>query len=281
MSGRTRHDPVSRGLAAIEGVTVRLAQESDRAAVEPRCAVISLIWLILTATLIHSPLKLLLMGVLLLAAAGVLRADLRYLAPVWRAAAIVAALLAFPSIFNLITPGSDLMRIIDIPAGWRSLHPNLTVLTVTAEGLTVASRFFLRVIVCLITSGIILSLQTPRKLMAGLRGLGVPALFISVMALMYRYLIVLLRYAAELHRARLSRSPARGGIVSDGKWASVSMGIMFKRSFRLAEDMHMAMLSRGVATDEYRFVPASAGPVTGDYLFVGCSLLLGALLLLI
>lgn len=89
-------------------------------------------------------------------------------------------------------------------------------------------------------------------LMHALRHLKVPAILISIISFMYRYLFVLVDEALRLLRAREARS-AR--LVNDGKhggtvfWRAKVTGSMvgqlFVRSFERSEKVYNAMLARG------------------------------------
>ncbi|MCA9954789.1 MAG: cobalt ECF transporter T component CbiQ [Anaerolineales bacterium] len=89
-------------------------------------------------------------------------------------------------------------------------------------------------------------------MMHALRHLKVPAILISIISFMYRYLFVLVDEAMRLMRAREARS-AR--LVNDGKhggtvlWraqvAGSMVGQLFVRSFERSDKVYNAMLARG------------------------------------
>jgi cobalt/nickel transport system permease protein len=75
----------------------------------------------------------------------------------------------------------------------------------------------------------------------------VPALLVTVLALMYRYLFLLVEESARLARARRSRTMTRGRLAA---WRS-SAGIiarLFVRSSERAERVYAAMCARGWRT---------------------------------
>jgi cobalt/nickel transport system permease protein len=84
-----------------------------------------------------------------------------------------------------------------------------------------------------------------------LRHLYVPAILVSILAFMYRYLFVLVDEASRLLRARAARSARLPGIKSGRSlwWrASVAgnmVGQLFSRSLERSEDVYRAMLARG------------------------------------
>lgn len=107
---------------------------------------------------------------------------------------------------------------------------------------------FLSVVVkstlCLLTL-IVLSNTTPfSDILSLLRKAGIPPLLITVLALTYRYLFVLLDEAERILRARKSRTFVPKRALS---WMSLSslIGQMFVRSTERAERIYAAMASRG------------------------------------
>jgi cobalt/nickel transport system permease protein len=98
---------------------------------------------------------------------------------------------------------------------------------------------------CLLTM-ILLSNTTPfAELLKVLRGLRVPPLLITTLALMNRYLYVLADEAERMKRARASRTFARRSRLH--VWNSVAMlaGQLFVRSTERAERIYAAMCARG------------------------------------
>jgi cobalt/nickel transport system ATP-binding protein len=98
-----------------------------------------------------------------------------------------------------------------------------------------------------------------------LRGLRLPGLVVSLLALSYRYLLLLLRTLAELFIARKSRIIAPQPFREDAAFVSRSAGYLFVRSLALAEGVHMAMVSRGWDDEPSTGSPGRGGaPHTAD-----------------
>ncbi len=92
---------------------------------------------------------------------------------------------------------------------------------------------------------ILLANTTPfHALIRVFRNAGLPPLFVTVLALMYRYLYVLMDEGERMIRARSSRTFDRGRV---RLWRSVSSVIvqLFLRSSERAERVFAAMTSRG------------------------------------
>ena len=90
-----------------------------------------------------------------------------------------------------------------------------------------------------------LSATTPmRRLLSGLGRLGVPAVLVSTLHFMIRYLHVLADELARMVLARRSRTFRRSGRLDWGLLTGL-IGMLLIRSFERGERVHAAMLARG------------------------------------
>lgn len=111
-------------------------------------------------------------------------------------------------------------------------------------GLAAFLAVLARSTLCLLTM-ILLSGTTPfADLLGVLRRTGVPAILVSVVALMYRYLFVLIEEAGRMRRGRSSRT-FRVGRVRTWKSSAAIVGQLFLRSSARAERVYAAMCARG------------------------------------
>ena len=138
---------------------------------------------------------------------------------------------------------------------WKFVFGRLILLEPFALGIAVMALFqengtliFLSILtkstLCLFTV-ILLSNTTPfSDLLKTLRNFGVPKLLVTILALMYRYLFVLIDEAERLTRARNSRTFARTQL---RKWNALAslVGQLFVRSTERAERIYAAMTARG------------------------------------
>ncbi len=85
---------------------------------------------------------------------------------------------------------------------------------------------------------------TAGELPLGLSRLGVPAIVISVLVLMIRYIDVLSAEASRMRMARVSRGDSPRTLHQVGAIAK-SVGALFLRSYERGERVYLAMLSRG------------------------------------
>lgn len=156
----------------------------------------------------------------------------------------------FCTLFSILILVSFISKI-----SWRFIGGRLLFLEPFAFGIAVMALFqhngiaiFLSILVkstlCLFTI-ILLSNTTPfSDILSLFRRIGVPTLLITVLALTYRYLFVLLDEAARLRRARDSRMFV---IRRSRTWLSLTslMGQLFIRSTERSERIYTAMISRG------------------------------------
>jgi cobalt/nickel transport system permease protein len=138
---------------------------------------------------------------------------------------------------------------------WRFIFGRLLLLEPFALGIAIMTLFqenggmiFLSILVkstvCLFTA-ILLSNTTPfSSLLHTMKQLGVPRLLVTILALMYRYLFVLIDEAERLHRARASRTFSGS---RTRKWHMLAslIGQLFVRSTERAERIFAAMTARG------------------------------------
>jgi cobalt/nickel transport system permease protein len=152
---------------------------------------------------------------------------------VWVFIPAFSGLIALPALF--ITPGSPAVV----------LGP----LTITREGAATAAFLVLRVSSS-VSFTLLFTLTTPiSEAMKALRSLRVPAVAVSLLAISYRYLLLLIRTLSELLTARKSRVIGRTPHRREIEFVSRSVGLLFLRSLHIAEGVHMAMISRGYTGD--------------------------------
>lgn len=92
---------------------------------------------------------------------------------------------------------------------------------------------------------VLLANTTPfSEILRVLRRLGTPALLVTTLALMYRYLFVLVDEAQRMRRARLARTFSRQA-ASDWQRLATVVSQLFLRSTERAERIYAAMVARG------------------------------------
>jgi len=156
---------------------------------------------------------------------------------VWLFIPIFTGIIVLPATLNVITPGP-----IVVPLGSWFGYP----LGLTSQGLTAAGLIVTRVATS-ISLVVLLTLTTPwAKLLAALRALFVPRMFILVLGMAYRYLFHLLTAVTDMYTARKARSVGRDREAMTGRaFVASSAGALFGKAHALSEEVHMAMVARG------------------------------------
>ena len=156
---------------------------------------------------------------------------------VWLFIPIFTGIVVLPATLNLITPGT-----IVVPLGtWFGHEVGLT-----SEGLHGAAIIIVRVAVS-ISLVVLLTLTTPwTRLLAALRALFVPKMFVLVLGMAYRYLFHLLGSVTDMYTARTSRTVDPDvGVASGRRFVAASAGALFGKAHALSDEVYLAMLARG------------------------------------
>ena len=91
------------------------------------------------------------------------------------------------------------------PFGWN--------LSVTDEGVILFASVVLKAWLSVMVSGLLVATTPFADLLMGMRALHLPAVLVSTISFMYRYLFVLVDEAMRLHTAREARSVGEGGSI--------------------------------------------------------------------
>jgi cobalt/nickel transport system permease protein len=188
------------------------------------------------------------------------------LARVWLAVPLFSALMVLPATVNFFTPGEVLLPL------WHSERERFgpwalpQTVGVTGAGLEAASRFVLRCLICVTLVLVLTHTTRPDRLFKGLRTLGVPKIFVFLLATVERYLVVLVRAAQEIHQAKLSRTLAAGSLRREQAWVAAGAGALFRRSRALGNAVYLAMLSRGFTGEARLLEEPRLGPADAAFL---------------
>jgi cobalt/nickel transport system permease protein len=232
-AGLLRQAMFSEDVASGRGLLQRL---------EPRVKVVALFGLLVVAAFVrHIPVLLgMYAATLALAAASKLSLSF-FVKRVWLFIPIFTGIIVAPATLNVVTHGQ-----IVVPLGSWFGHR----LGFTAQGLTAAGLIVTRVATS-ISLVVLLTLTTPwSKLLAALRALYVPRMFILVLGMAYRYLFHLLDTVTDMYTARKARTVARDTNVASGRtYVAASAGALFGKAHALSEEVHQAMVARGYRGD--------------------------------
>jgi cobalt/nickel transport system permease protein len=155
-------------------------------------------------------------------------------------------------------------------------------LEVTNEGLELLLSILVRFWLAVQMAVLLASVTKISDILWALRKLHVPAVLVSVIAVMYRYLRVLGSEAKRMVRARASRSCTlhgkRGPSLSwRGKVTGAMIGSLFLRAVARGERIHLAMFSRGYdgslkSLGDFRMTLVDWSALTGSiFLALVCS----------
>ncbi len=98
---------------------------------------------------------------------------------------------------------------------------------------------------------VLLTLTTPwTRLLAALRSIGVPRMFILVIGMAYRFIFLLLGSVTEMYEARKARTiGSQAHDRAAREFVSASAGALFGKAHHLSEEVHQAMVARGYRGD--------------------------------
>lgn len=250
-ASRRRGAPaVRRALGALGEMLARELSASARTdswlgRMEPRAKAVSIVGLIVVTTLIHGLPAL--AAVLLAAVVSAMSSGIgmRRVLRIWLGVPLFSLAIVLPAMLSLVTPGTAMFTL------WHSAGAKIgpwttpESITVTREGLAIAGRFVLRSLDAVTLAFLLIATTEQASLLNGLRRLGMPRIFGMVLGMAQRYLTVMLRTAEEIHLAKLSRTITADSIRREQRWVAAGMGILFRRTHRLAQEVHSAMVSRG------------------------------------
>jgi cobalt/nickel transport system permease protein len=218
--------------------------------IDPRVKLITILLLIVTTSFIRKTEIILGIYATTLFFAYLSKVDLFFfIKRVWLFIPIFSGIVAFPAMFNIMTPGEPLVTLVHFD---RTIHFwafQFTEISITKEGALGALLFISRVATSV--SLIVLLTLTTRwaDVMKSLRTLHVPQVFVLVLSMTYQYIFLLVRIVQEMHLAKKSRTiknnMTRQGIKKEQNWVASRIGTVLMKSYKMSDEIHSAMVSRG------------------------------------
>jgi cobalt/nickel transport system permease protein len=231
-TGVLRQAMFAEEIAASKGLLQRL---------DPRVKLVSMVGLLVTVALVQT-LPILagayVATVALAAASGLSIAF--FIKRVWLFIPIFTGIVVLPATLSVVTPGEVLLPL------W---HWHGHVHGFTEQGLHGAGIIIARVATS-ISLVVLLTLTTPWvRLLAALRALGVPKIFVLIIGMAYRYLFLLLDAVDDMYTARKARTltaeAPRRQATEGRRFVAAGAGTLFGKAHQLSEEVHQAMTARG------------------------------------
>ena len=212
-----------------------------------RIKLLTFLFLLVLISFLHAPLSLwrLSGAAVVLAVASRIPLGI-YLVRVWLIVPLVSAAIVLPALLNIVTPGEPLWVIATLERSY-SWGPYILPqeIAVTRQGLWGSIVFISRVGASL-SFAVLLTMTTRwSDIFAGLRALLVPRVFVLTLNMTHRYLFVLLRLIQDMYRARKSRTIQALSSAGERGWVASRIGVVFRKSIEMSNDIYLAMLSRG------------------------------------
>jgi len=243
-----------------------------------RVKLLTFLFLLILVSFLHAPLSLwCLSGVAIVLALASRIPPGIFLARVWLFVPLVSAAIVLPALLNIVTPGEPLWVVVTLDRSY-SWGPYLLPqeIAVTRQGLWGSIIFISRVGASL-SFAVLLTMTTRwSDIFAGLRALLVPRIFVMTLSMTHRYLFVLLRLIQDMYRARKSRTVHALSAADERGWVASRIGVIFRRSIEMSNDIYLAMLSRGyhgdiIALERFRTTAV-------DHIWLAAVITLGAVL---
>ncbi len=117
------------------------------------------------------------------------------------------------------------------------------------QGPLAAVLFIVRVATC-VSFAVLITITTRHvELLRALGALGIPAIFISVLDMTYRYIFLFIKIFEEMHLSLKARLVRRMGGAHARRWVASRIGHLFRRSVRMSEEVYLAMVARGYSVE--------------------------------
>lgn len=250
-------------------------------ALDVRIKLITFLFVLVVISFLHTPQSLWIVYGLGLALALFSRVSLWFfLKRVWLFVPLFSAAIVLPALLNIVTPGEPLWLIVklDHSSAWGP-YTIPAEIAVTRQGLWGAITFVSRVAAS-VSFAVLFTLTTRwGEVFSGLRALFVPRIFVMTLSMTERYLFVFLRLIQDMYRGRKSRTIRPLSEAAERNWTASRIGVTFKKSVEMSNDIYHAMLSRGF-NGEFRTMDRFRAAAL-DYIWLVTILGFGALLVML
>ncbi len=245
-----------------------------------RTKLLTFLFIIVSISFFHDPRTLwLLYGLSLVLAVGSGVSLPFFLKRVWLFVPLFSAAIVLPALLNIVTPGDPLLILMRLSRAYTwGPYTIPREIAVTRQGLWGGIVFVSRVAAS-VSFAVLFMLTTKwGEVFSGLRSLGVPRIFVFALGMTYRYLFVFLRLIQDMYCSRKSRTIRPLSLAAERSWTASRIGVIFKKSVDMSDDIYKAMLSRGFQGEFRSLRSFHASSV--DYVWFVTVLLFSGILLL-
>jgi len=159
---------------------------------------------------------------------------------------LFTAAFAVPALLSVVTPGDALITIAKLrPDVHGRPSPLPAEIAVTRQGLTSAFMLIARAAACVSWAWLAAATTRADLLFRSLRSLGLPGPAVETLAMTHRYLVVLLRTAADMLSARRSRSAGKIKASAHRGVLGAVVGNLLAKASHLGHQVYLARVSRG------------------------------------
>jgi cobalt/nickel transport system permease protein len=122
-------------------------------------------------------------------------------------------------------------------------------LTVSDNALWSGAAFVTRVAASVSLAVLLVTTTRWADLLKAMRVLRLPAIFIVILGMTYRYVFLFLQLVERLFLARASRTVGDTAAREQRQWLGGGMGTLLGKSFKTSNDVYVAMVARGFTGD--------------------------------
>jgi cobalt ECF transporter T component CbiQ len=159
---------------------------------------------------------------------------------------IFGFLIAFPSAFNVVTPGEILLPLLELSKNYSFwVYQIPKEIGITKQGIDTVLLLTSRVMNSLALS-LLISYTTPfTEIIRALRMLKVPDSFLIIFTLSYKYIFIFARTVEDMHLAKKSRLAGHVNNAEARRWVAGRFAFLFKKTQLRCEEIFKAMVGRG------------------------------------
>ncbi|MGE5173070.1 MAG: cobalt ECF transporter T component CbiQ [Betaproteobacteria bacterium] len=246
-----------------------------------RFQLVTFLFILVLISFLHTPQSLWLIYASSLALAVFSRVPLWFFVKrVWLFVPLFSAAIVLPAVLNIITPGDPVLVLLKLSRKYAwGPYTIPAEIAVTRQGLWGGIIFVSRVAASVSFAVLLTLTRRWAEIFAGLRALFVPRIFVMTLSMTERYLFVFLRLIQDMYRARKSRSIRAFSAAIERGWTASRIGVTFRKSVEMSNDVYKAMLSRGFHGDFKTINRFRSSP--GDYIWLMTVLAAGGILIMV